>query len=105
MAQPFNKINKMHPLEVSILELPVHLRQIALERLKYMTPQEFCYWLQGFFENAKPTEINAEQTTTIMNHLNLVFAHSIDPQAGGPAVQSHLTNIHNGGPGGPKIRC
>lgn len=45
-----------------------------------MTPEQFCYWLQGFFELTRRGEagqpvmgINHEQTTIIRDHLNLVF--------------------------------
>ena len=46
-----------------------------------MESVNFCYWLQGFFEIANPSEITAEQTEMIKNHLNLVFFHDIDPKA------------------------
>lgn len=37
-----------------------------------MTPEQFCYWLQGFCElsEAAPTE---EQWDMVKEHLNLVF--------------------------------
>lgn len=51
-----------------------------------MTPTEFCYWLQGYFELSSKEEEPAEhkltpqQVESIKNHLNLVFYHSIDPE-------------------------
>jgi hypothetical protein len=64
-----------------------------------MTPQEFAYWLQGFFELSPGTEtLSKEQTQVIKNHLNMVFIHSIDPAAGGPEVQQVLNNAHSGIP-------
>ena len=33
------------------------------------------------------------------------FEHVIDPQAGGADVQDRFNYIHNGGPGGPVMRC
>ena len=48
-----------------------------------MTPVNFCYFLQGFFEI---TEVNKEiiltpeQVKMIRAHLNLVFFHAIDPE-------------------------
>ena len=48
-----------------------------------MTPANFCYWMQGFFEI---TEVNKEiiltpeQVKMIRAHLNLVFFHAIDPE-------------------------
>lgn len=49
-----------------------------------MTPENFCYWLQGFFEiNRKNTltpfiNITPLQSQEIENHLNLVF-HKVTP--------------------------
>lgn len=37
-----------------------------------MTEQNFTYWLQGFFEIAKPESISTEQVAIIKNHINLV---------------------------------
>lgn len=53
-----------------------------------MTERDFCFWLQGFFElggEAVPLSLNNHQTRQIKNHLNMVFIHSIDPQAGDKA--------------------
>lgn len=38
-----------------------------------MTTQNFCYWLQGFFEIAEPKFLDEKQIQIIKNHLNLVF--------------------------------
>lgn len=38
-----------------------------------MSPQDFCYWLQGFFEVAEPRTLSAKQTAMIREHLALVF--------------------------------
>ena len=38
-----------------------------------MTPRDFCYWLQGFFEIGNPENLSAEQISEIKNHLQLVF--------------------------------
>lgn len=49
-----------------------------------MTPENFCYWLQGFFEiNRKNTltpfiNITPSQSLEIENHLKLVF-HKVTP--------------------------
>lgn len=44
-----------------------------------MTPKEFCYWLQGFFElQGKLTgkvELTPEQAAMIRDHLQYVFTH------------------------------
>lgn len=38
-----------------------------------MTPQDFAYWLQGFFELSNPTVLTSDQIEVIRKHLNLVF--------------------------------
>ena len=63
-----------------------------------MTSRDFCYWLQGFFEiqGIDPSwGIPADKAEIIKRHLSLVFAHEIDPQAGGPDVQAKLNAIHS----------
>jgi hypothetical protein len=41
-----------------------------------MTPENFVYWLQGFFEITGGTpELTAEQIEMIKTHLSYVFAH------------------------------
>lgn len=67
-----------------------------------MKATEFCYWLQGYFELQPQTmPLTTEQVSCIQRHLNLVFAHDIDPQAGSAAHQQNLSNIH----GGNTLRC
>jgi uncharacterized cupin superfamily protein len=42
-----------------------------------MTPNEFCYWLQGYFEiqevEYSPDELSVGQIQVIRDHLKLVF--------------------------------
>jgi hypothetical protein len=38
-----------------------------------MTPENFCYWLQGLLEIGDPSELNMTQVLIIKDHLNLVF--------------------------------
>ena len=38
-----------------------------------MTPNDFCYWLQGFLEVANPENMNEEQLKIVKQHLELVF--------------------------------
>ena len=45
-----------------------------------MKPEQFVYWLQGYFEISEVTELNEKQTTVIKNHLGMVFAHDLDPK-------------------------
>lgn len=60
-----------------------------------MTSRDFCYWLQGFFEISKTSELQSEQVDMIQRHLNLVFKHEIDPSMGGREHQKELDQIHN----------
>ncbi len=47
-----------------------------------MQSRDFCFWLQGFFElNDDARTINAEKAEIIRRHLDLVFAHEIEPMA------------------------
>jgi len=38
-----------------------------------MTPQEFCYWLQGYFEVSGNETLTPEQVKMVKEHLQLVF--------------------------------
>ncbi len=38
-----------------------------------MTPENFCYWLNGLFEISNTDSITDEQVKIIKEHLNLVF--------------------------------
>lgn len=38
-----------------------------------MTPNDFCYWLKGYFELSGTTQLTDTQLTIIKDHLNLVF--------------------------------
>lgn len=38
-----------------------------------MTPEQFVYWLKGFYELNEPKNITEKQTLIIKDHLNLVF--------------------------------
>lgn len=59
-----------------------------------MTSRDFCYWLQGHFEIAKPELLDKKQTDMVKRHLALVFKHEIDPSYGGDAEE--LQAIHDG---------
>ena len=60
-----------------------------------MTSRDFCFWLQGYFElHPEKHEISESQIETIRKHLNLVFAHEIDPQMGKSEYQDLLNKIH-----------
>lgn len=74
-----------------------------------MTSRDFCYWLQGFFEitraNKPLIELTSDQVTMIEKHLNLVFAHEIDPSMGNQEHQSKLNILHGNAPDGGVYRC
>lgn len=38
-----------------------------------LSPESFCYWLQGFMEMQNPEELDSKQTQIIKDHLNEVF--------------------------------
>lgn len=78
--------NRHHPLPLAA----------RVTGTRYVTAREFAYWLQGYFEIAKPTTADAQQLTMIQAHLNLVFVHEIDPSYGGPQEQAKLNAAHNG---------
>lgn len=75
-----------------------------------MTSRDFCFWLQGFLEVAKPQELTPEQTALVKQHLALVFKHEIDPSMGPPEHQAALNQIHapadaSTPPSGVVLRC
>lgn len=59
-----------------------------------MKSRDFCYWLQGFFELSGSPSLDSNQVEAIRNHLNMVFAHEIDPSFGGPEEQDLLNQLH-----------
>ena len=80
--------------------------------------QEFCYWLQGFFELRDGAvgrcDLTIAQVDVIRAHLALVFKHEIDPSYSvDPKVLDELDQIHqsgrpprdDGGGGGQVYRC
>lgn len=72
-----------------------------------MTPQEFAYWLQGFFELSGETKLTEPQVQMIRQHLALVF-HKVTPgaQTELPPLGPTLGDLHTwllDGTGGVKI--
>lgn len=55
-----------------------------------MRSRDFVFWLQGYFELNGPKTIDEKETELIKRHLNLVFAHEIDPSYDN---EEHLTNL------------
>lgn len=59
-----------------------------------MTPRDFAYWLQGFFEiTGKDAELTKDQTEMIRSHLDTVFVH--EAQQRSAEVQRALDEAHN----------
>lgn len=61
-----------------------------------MNSRDFAYWLQGFFELSRPMALTVVQTEIIKRHLNMVFAHDIDPSHGD--TTGLLSELHSGAP-------
>lgn len=38
-----------------------------------MTPENFCYWLRGYFDISKKNEISVTEVQEIRNNLYLIF--------------------------------
>jgi hypothetical protein len=79
-----------------------------------MKAENFCYWLNGFFElqQDKTVGITAEQAACIKRHLNMVFMHEIDPSLGTPEYRQELAREHDAPspspsrpPGNGRIMC
>lgn len=45
-----------------------------------MTPEQFCYWLQGSLELTQIESLTPKKLDIVKSHLNLVFLHTLDPQ-------------------------
>jgi hypothetical protein len=66
-------------------------------RVKHVTAQEFCYWLQGFYEingNAAPA-ITAEQSKMIREHLALVFTKRTGRSPGEEIERALVHSVRN----------
>lgn len=65
-----------------------------------MTSENFCYWLQGWFELNKTIDhrdgASKETLEMIQAHLNMVFIHDIDPKMGNQEHQNKLNEAHSG---------
>lgn len=68
-----------------------------------MTPKEFCYWLQGYFElNTEGwSGLTENQVKVVKNHLDLVF-NKVTPDEGDG--QNILNEILEKSPNG-KVYC
>lgn len=59
-----------------------------------MKSRDFCYWFQGYLEIENPKAgLSPEKLELVKRHLNMVFAHEIDPSFG--TDQEKLKKIHD----------
>lgn len=65
-----------------------------------MTPENFCYWLQGYFEisnfdslDESLAILNADQVKEIRNHLNLVL-NKVTPKVSFTSNTSSINNLY-----------
>ncbi len=76
-----------------------------------MYKQDFCYWLQGYFELVEDgLPLSAKQVQVIKNHLNLVFKHEIDDMYTGDkqelqGIHDHKVSSIPVSPNDPLVRC
>lgn len=65
-----------------------------------MTPREFAFWLQGYFEIAGENKktLDEKQVEIIKNHLNLVFFHEANVNK--PPVPTPLFDFLDSNSGG-----
>ncbi len=69
-----------------------------------MTPINFAYWLQGYFEISDSNTLTPEQVKMIRAHLNLVFFHAIDPETlKDKSEKLKYQKIHDGAKSGDTI--
>jgi hypothetical protein len=64
-----------------------------------MTPNDFCYWLQGFLEISDIKTLTPKQLLVIKDHLGLVFEKKT-PLRFGPTVVPYTLCEKGGGIGG-----
>lgn len=43
-----------------------------------MTPEQFCYWLNGHFDLAGDNKLSEEQVKVIRDHLDMVFDKKVE---------------------------
>jgi hypothetical protein len=69
-------------------------REVAAQNCSGLTPEQFCYWLQGFAELSPSNVPTPEQWQMIREHLNLVFT-KVTPDIGtvSPSVETRIPSI------------
>lgn len=72
---------------------------VTITLTKYMTPEQFTYWLQGFFEiNGGETHLSIAQVQIIADHLQTVFNKITPGSKPKEILQDQLDRISGSGP-------
>lgn len=58
-----------------------------------MSANDFCNWLQGYFELANPMSIGVSETAMIREHLELANKKELKPSTDYCAAPSHSIKI------------
>jgi hypothetical protein len=56
-----------------------------------MSPEQFTYWLNGFFEISDTNNLSEKQVQIIRDHLNLVF-NKVTPETNKKPIYAELFN-------------
>lgn len=66
-----------------------------------MTPENFCYWLQGFIEISNPSAISSKELQEIRNHLKLTLSIKHPPETTvTPTEHVHIVDTMKRNPDG-----
>ena len=69
-----------------------------------MNMQDFCYWLQGFFEINDSNQLTPKQVDVIREHLNLVFKHVVGAPVAHVKPATPVSPPFTGGAGGAGVQ-
>lgn len=67
------------------------------------TAEQFVFWLQGVLEMNSGAALSADSCAIVIEKLNSVFKHEIDPTMGDAEHQAMLNRIHRGEPDRPGV--
>jgi hypothetical protein len=60
-----------------------------------MSPEQFTYWLNGFFEISDTNNLSEKQVQIIRDHLNLVFNKVTPESMGYKPLDTRFTGTNN----------
>jgi len=70
-----------------------------------MTPEQFCYWLQGYMEMSEAEKLDEKQVKIMKDHLALVFM-KVTPDYTTTTTSSDITTWPTNPPGlGGMVVC